>query len=199
MWSIFCISWAFLLALCRKSMWSRRMTELPFRTTQWAQYPLSLSSCDVLFRSCGDISEYCPLGETYLGSVRSTTAILWRVHFHSSEVEVRGVSLCSGVSKCYMDTHPRVLCVCAVLSCLRGCQAVYDPVPRRSLLVRQRGAGDVSPNSCPPGMWIFDEDSNQRQISSKKVTEARSLQRRALQRRKGLHWAVIRGAEMCQR
>jgi len=24
-----------------------------------------------------------------------------------------------------LDTHPRVLCVCAVLSCLRGCQAVY--------------------------------------------------------------------------
>jgi len=36
---------------------------------------------------------------------------------------------------------------------------VYDPVPWRSRLVRQQGAGDVFPNSFPPGMWIFDKAS----------------------------------------
>lgn len=85
-----------------------------------------------------------------------------------------------------LDTHPRVLWVCAVLYCLRGCQAVYDPVPRRSRLFRQRGAGDVFPNGCPPGMWIFGKDSNQRKISSKK-----SEGRWTLQRGQRVHRAVI--------
>jgi len=114
--SVVCISSAFLLALCRKSKWSRSLTELSFHTIHWKQYPVSLSSRDVSFRPCCDIREYCPLGGTYLGSVRSTAAILWRVHCHSSEVAVRDVSLCSCMSICYTGHTPSCsVCLCRVV------------------------------------------------------------------------------------
>ena len=121
---------------------------------------------------------------SYIWSVHSAVAILWRVHCHFSEVDVHVVSPWCSVSLKVQRTQPLVFCVHDMKSYMCGNNLVYNPVPLRSRLIRQRGVGDVFPISCPLGIWVFDNDSNQRHILSSSCRWDYSPESRDFHRRK---------------
>lgn len=94
---------------------------------------------------------------------------------------------CESLQWCFDLLHwTDTFAFCGFVSCRLACVGVRPCMTLYHGDLVSSGS-DVFPNSCQPGMWVFGKNSNQRQFSSKKVTGARGVHRRAPQRRNRFH------------